>query len=258
LPETAERFTNRGMVSSNGNSTILQADQEHAGLRTAVFVLLFATLLLAFFGIRALVAALYPDGLPDFTFVLACGGAFPIALGLVWLVEKMMKQYWPSGRSILLTSDGIQVQSEDGVTVQLSRGGDLVPLVWHFELRGWQRGGRERRVPHTWLCLAVQLKAGQTQTIVFTYLPKNKAENWLKNNDKRLKFHEIFPKEVYDNSIRSRMRGPSRPEIPSAVLTGKSGKYWLAERRRWQEGFELPPQEFEQFMSHIQTTLLEL
>lgn len=237
---------------------VLQADQEHEGLRTAVFILLFITLLLSFFGIRALVIGLSASGTPDYAFIMACGGAFPVALAVVWLAEKLMKRYWPSGRFITLTPDGIQIQAEDELQMQLIHGTDLVPLFWHFDLRGWQRGGRERRVPRSWRCLAVELRAGKKQAIIFTYLPKSKADVWLNSANEKVQFQEIFPKEVYDNSIRSRLSGPSRPEIPSAVLTGKKGKYWLAERRRWSEGFELPPKEFEQFMTHIQTTLLEL
>jgi hypothetical protein len=244
------------MMSTNDNSTILHADQEHAGLRTAVFILLFVALFLAYFAIRAVIGALTPGDLPDYTFVIACGGAFPIALGLVWLAENVMKRRWPSGRSVTLTNDGIQAKTDNETTVELSRDSNVAPLFWHFELHGWQRGGRERRVPRNWLCLAVQLKAGKKEAIVYTYLPRNKAENWLDNHDKRMGIQQIFPKEVYDNSIRSRLSAPSRPEVSAAVLTSKSGKHWLAERRRWQEGFELPPKEFEQFMTHIQAKLL--
>ena len=245
------------MVSSSALPKVLHADQEHSGLRSVIFVLLFVMLLAAFFGIRALLGALSPDGLPDYAFAISCGGAFPIALGAVWFVEQLLKQYWPSGRSITLTSGGVETKNEEDQTVQIGKGGDVAPLFWYFDLRGWQRGGRERRVPRNWLCLAVEIKEKKKQAIVYTYLSPQKAKRWLEEGNGRFQFHQIFPREVYDSSIRARMRGPSRPEIPTAVLTGDDGNYWLAERRRWTEGFELPPKEFEQFMSHIQAHLLE-
>lgn len=244
------------MGSLNDDSIVLYADQEHSGLRTAVFVLLFITLVLVYLAIRALIVALNPEGLPDFTFAMACGGAFPIALGIVWLAEKVMKKYWPSGRSVTLTNDGMMVQAESGKPKRISLASEPTALFWTFSLKGWQRGGRERRVPRNWVCLAAQIQASKNRAIVYSYLPKNKAQKWLDLKEGQVKFYEIFPKEVYDNSISSRLKGPSRPEIPAAVLTGKSGSYWLAERHRWQEGFELPPKEFEQFMNHVQTTLL--
>lgn len=240
------------MASTQTPSTVLHADQEHSGLRTAVFVTLFISLVLAFFLIRAWVSSL--ESLADFSFVLACGGAFPAALLIVWLAERLMKQYWPSGRTVALTVNGVQITDEEDQTLQFSQDSAVEPLFWFFDLRGWQRGGRERRVPRNWLCLAVELKTGKAQKIVYTYLSQGKARKWLESKHKN-RFHEIFPRDVYDNSIKSRLMGPSRPEIPSAVLTSKDGSYWLAERRRWTEGFELPPREFEQFMQHIQTTL---
>jgi hypothetical protein len=246
------------MTSTQSNPTVLQADQEHPALRTAVFILLFLFLVLAFFGIRAGLTALSGSDTPDYAFILSCGGAFPLALALVWLAEKLMKRYWPSGRTITLTSNGLQMQTEADQEWQIHRSQEIVPLFWYFDLRGWQRGGRERRVPRNWLCLAIELKAGKKQVIAYTFATPSKTQSWLEGVNGPVRFHQISPKDVYDNSIRARMSGPSRPEIPAAVLTGADGNYWQAERRRWTEGFELLPGQFELFMNHIQTTLLEL
>lgn len=253
-----EKVTIKVMTSSQASPQILHADQEHAGLRTAVFFLLFITLVAAFFGIRALLTALSPVGTPDYAFVASCAGALPLALFLVWLAEMGLKRHWPSGRSITLTNDGLHMQTETDKQWQITQGQEIVPLFYYFEMRGWPRGGRERRVPRTWLCLAVEVKAGKKQAIAFTFMPPNKARSWLDTAVGPAQFHQIQPRDVYGKSIRARMSVPSRPEIPAAVLTGADGSYWLAERRRWTEGFELTTKQFEQFMNHIQTTLLEL
>jgi hypothetical protein len=245
------------MTFTSTTPTILPADQEHAGLRTAVTILLFLFLVLAYFGIRAVLTGLSATGTPDYAFVASCGGAFPIALGLVWLAEKLMKRYWPSGRSVTLTSDGIQMKTEDGTQWEINQAHAVTSLFWYFDMRGWQRGGRERRLPRNWLCLAVDLQAGKKQGIVYTFVEPTNAQSWLDTTNREVQFHQISPRDVYDNSISSRMSGPSRPDIPAAVLTGVDGKYWLAERRRWTEGFELTPKQFEQFMNHVQTTLLK-
>ena len=243
------------MTPTRNSPVILHADQEHSGLRTAVFILLFVTLVLFFFGIRALIGALTPGSLPDYAFVAACGGALPLALGTVWLVEILMKRYWPSGRAILLTHNGVHARSPEKEFRLLDQNDNLESLFWYFDMHGWQRGGRERRVPRTWICMAAELSAGKHHLIIYTYMPRAKARNWLDADKGQINFHQITPKDVYDNSIRARMSGPSRPEVPAAVLTGADGKYWLGERRRWTEGFELSPAGFEQFLQHIQTTL---
>jgi hypothetical protein len=257
-PELAAKFTEEVMASIQTYPKILHADQEHAALRTAVFVLLFISLIGAFYGIRGLLTALSDSGTPDYAFVASCGGALPLALGFVWLAEKVMKQYWPSGRAVVLTPKGVETKTAGAESVELGQTSDVELVAWYFDMRGWQRGGRERRLPRTWLCLAVELKSEKKQINVYTYVDPRKARTWLDSENGRNQFHKISPKDVYDSSIRSRMSGPSRPEIPAAVLTGEDGKYWLAERRRWTEGFELPPKEFEQFINHIQMTLLEL
>ena len=239
------------MIGSQTNPTVLHADQEHTGLRTAVFFLLFVSLVLSFLGIRALLISL---GAFDYAFIASCGGALPVALGIIWVVEKLLKRYWPSGRSVTLTHNGLQMKTQQDAQWEITQAHEPIPLFWYFDLRGWQRGGRERRVPRNWLCLAVDLKSGKKEAVVYTFVPKDKASIWL-NREDGIHFHEISPRDVYDNSLRSRMGGPTRPEIPAAVLTGKDGKYWLAERHRWTDGFELPPKEFEQFMNHIQTIL---
>jgi hypothetical protein len=249
------KVQNKAMDSSHNYPKILHADQEHAGLRTAVFILLFVSLFVAFFGLRALFNAIGPDWVREYAVALACGSSFPMSVGIIWVAEKYMKQYWPSGRLVTLTHEGISVETEMGEKVTLTQAQGVLPLAWHFELRGWQRGGRERRVPQSWLCLSIELKAGKEHIIVYTYMPPNQADRWLES-DSQVQFYKIFPQNVYDNSLRNRVAGPSRPEIPPEVITSKDGPYWLAERRRWIEGFDLPPEEFNQFMTHIQTNLL--
>lgn len=249
-----KKFTDKVMASTQTYPTVLHADQEHAGLRTAVFALLFISLVLAFFGLRALFSSFGTTWMAEYAFALSCGGAFPLAVGVIWAAEQYMKRHWPSGRTVTLLGNGIQVQTETGETVALTQDQGVVPLGWYFSLRGWQRGGRERRVPQDWLCLALELKASKDQIIVYTYLPEDKVQLWL-NTKTNVSFHKIYPTDVYDNSMRARLKGPGRPEIPAEVITGKDGKYWLAERRRWTEGFELPAPEFEIFIDHIQMIL---
>lgn len=231
---------------------VLHADQEHSGLRTAVFVLLFISLILAFLGLRAALNAI--DGwISEYAFALSCFGAFPVSVGVIWMAEKYLKQRWPSGRTVTLLADGVSVQTESGSAVTLTQAKEIVPMAWYFDLRGWQRGGRERRVPQNWYCLAVELKAGKEHLIVYTYLPPNLAQPWFESTQKPA-FHQIHPQNVYDNSLRKRMTGTAAGNS-SRNYYGQRWLYWLAERRRWIEGFDLPAPEFESFMNHIQTNL---
>jgi hypothetical protein len=116
---------------------------------------------------------------------------------------------------------------------------------WFFRLRGYARGGKERRMPASWLCLACQLQQGEVKLILFTFMPPARAQALLSD------FHEIKPAEVYTRSVKDRLVAPSRPTVPAATLAGKEGRYWLAERNRWQEGAELTAADFETFIQAI-------
>ena len=64
-------------------------------------------------------------------------------------------------------------------------------------------------------------------------------------------FHPIDPGDVYDTSLLSRVAIPSRPELPADVIAGKDGRYWLAERERWQYGLELTQSDFDKLLAHV-------
>jgi hypothetical protein len=71
-----------------------------------------------------------------------------------------------------------------------------------------------------------------------------------KNEQNR--FLELRPSEYIQGSVFRRwLTPPSRPEIPTKVLVGKQGHFWLAERRRWNEGLELEIEDFFVFMEEV-------
>ncbi|MCP5101592.1 MAG: hypothetical protein GY943_39110, partial [Chloroflexi bacterium] len=75
----------------------------------------------------------------------------------------------------------------------------------------------------------------------------------LENTAVNPSFHPIEPKDVYKTSLRSRyMSTPTRPDIPSKVLAGKDGRFWLAEKRRWKDGYELSFKDFETFLQLVE------
>ncbi len=234
------------------DSLVLHADPEHGGLRTAVTILLGVSFLVGYVLVFGLIRSL-PGDLPDYAIFLSCIGALVIGLGVAYVGEKLLKNRWHSGRSITLDGQGVAALDETGEEQQFAWGDNLSFAFWFFHLRGYPRGGRERRVPNNWVCLSCQMQQEDRRLILTTYLPAKKAAVWTTQfNRGSSKFHEIHPAVLYDKSFRSRIGPPARPDIPSALLSGKDGKYWLAERRRWTDGYELTTQDFETFMKFIQ------
>lgn len=239
-------------MTSSSSGIVLHADQEHSGVRTAVLLLLFVFIITFFILFNTIWPTVAPRRLVDFTFIIACSGSLVLALAAVWIIEQGLKRVWHSGRVLTLDENGIQVQDMDLPTYNLSWHGNMNQLYWRFILKGYKRGGRERRVPEKWVCLAMQVQEGENRVIVYTYVTPQKAEEVMVQHG-HVHFHEIYPADVYATDARSRyLSMPSRPEkIPADVLAGKDGKQWLAEQRRWLEGFELTPQDFEKFLMTV-------
>jgi hypothetical protein len=244
---------------------ILYADQEHGGLRTAVFISLFFALWIAFQLLTSLLPELLPRSFTDYSVFLSCVGAIPLALLMVWGVETVLKRVWRSGLSLALDETGLYVEdrrarqaalaSEDASTPELPAFQWAKPLRltnWHFRMGNFPRGGRERRIAPTWLCLAIELLQDDSRLIVFTFAPPQKATEIISNAQGALAFHGIAPAELYSNTFRERLGPPSRPTIPNQLLHSKEGRYWLAERRRWEQGIELTIQDFETLLGYIQ------
>lgn len=239
------------MTSSN-SPIVFHADAEHTGLRVTVVILLGVAVIILYFLINAAWSAMVPT-LPDFSFIITCTSSIALGLVVIWGVEKGLKQVWHSGRSLILDESGISVQDE-GIEYQLSWQGHLNLLYWQFLLDGYKRGGRERRVPKRWHCLALQVQEGENRVIVYTFMsPKHTTAFLESHSHGREPFHQINPAEVFSQAMDTAFYSvPSRPrKIPNEYLTGKDGSYWLAEQNRWWEGFELSAQEFEKFLNIV-------
>ena len=260
------------MSAQRPQPVILHADQEHSGLRLAVFVGLFIGLLLSFFVLLRLLGALASPTLRDYRFFLSCAGALPLAVLLIWGLERLLKRVWHSGLSLELDARGLTVRDtrpEDSrvealfsaqeagsflspdprhpsATPDIVWAEALTQLNWCFRVAGYPRAGRERRVPSKWLCLGTELQQDGKRLNVFTFMPPAQAAAF--TDDPRLGFHRLNPTDVYGHATRARLGPPGRPTIPNTVLHSKDGRYWLAERRRWEHGVELTADDFATLM----------
>jgi hypothetical protein len=246
-----------------GNSPIvLYADQEHSGLRFVIFIFLFIGLFAGFSLSVALMEAFAPPALLDYTIFLACAGAIPFALLVIWGMEKLLKRYWHSGLSFILDQTGLFVSDRR----DKNRAPDFQPdipaivwsenfsiLKWYFKLAGYPRGGRERRAPAKWLCLAAEFLQEDARLNVYTFMSPEKAGRWIDSPGGG--FQRLNQAELYDRSVRSRIGPPSRPTIPNELLHSKEGRYWLAEKRRWQYGIELSPEDFNTLLTYAQRSM---
>ncbi|MFW6042439.1 MAG: hypothetical protein ACOC9C_02030 [Chloroflexota bacterium] len=217
-------------------------DQEHGGLQMTVLFIFFVSVLVAFFVLNVTL----PVAFPQFSsvLVLSCLGALPLSLLITGVSERFLKQRWRSGRRLVVQENLLRLersQQEESVVVARR---PVNRLWWYFPLQGYPRGGRERRIPTGWFCVAVQFQADEARIVVFCYAPPARQEEWTERFD----FQRLNPADIYDTSISARLSAPRRPEITPDVVAGEHGKYWLAERNRWNEGVELTPDDFERLL----------
>lgn len=236
------------MRTTSPETAVLHTDPEHSGVRFAVITALFVALVGGYIFIRFLLQQITGDT-PDYAFVVSCLGSLLFASLSVWFLEKFLKQNWHSGRSLTLNQEGIQVNNQVQNDMRLRWGNSMVDQHWWFKLSGYQRGGRERRLPANWVCLASQLQQADKRLIVYTYMAADKADAFWHT---LLHFEQIDPKDVYETSLRSRFAPPQRPDISSKVLSGANGRYWLAEKNRWESGYELSPEDYATFLTFLQ------
>jgi hypothetical protein len=237
------------MAASDPSPIVLHADQEHSGIRVTVLLVLVVTIWPSFLLARLLLSSLFPQS--DYLGILSCIGALPLALALVWAVEQWLKRVWPSGRQLTIVEGTIKATEPGREDKVLKLSDNLTHLSWYFRLGEYARGGHERRVPKQWLCLSSQLQQDEQRLVVYTYMSVNKAASLIQDGNPYFGFQQIFPGEVYDTSFRSRIGPPSRPKIPASMLAGSDGQFWLAERRRWAEGFELSPDDFKTLVQFV-------
>lgn len=252
------------MPSAQRPTVVLHADQEHGGIRFAVFIALFFSIFLGFQLLVWLLEAMAPPEIVDYTTFLACVGSIPFALVIIWGLEKILKRVWHSGLSLVLDDTGITVNdTRDKSQLRYNQNepenhairwsGNLMHLKWYFKLSGYPRGGRERRIPAKWMCLATELVQDESRLNVFTFMPPDDAARWIE--DSRHGFQRINQAELAENSLRSRIGPPSRPTLPNELIHSKEGRYWLAERRRWQYGVELSAEDFVTLLDYTQAAI---
>ncbi|MEJ2748998.1 MAG: hypothetical protein P8183_14000 [Anaerolineae bacterium] len=242
---------NRDMLTSSSPPIVLHADQEHDRLRTAIVLFLIVCFFLSYWLVHSILQLDFWGSIRDYAVSLSCVLGLVLALAISAGLEAWLKRVWPSGRHLMLHEDGIHIRDKTGESQVIHQSDRLARLGWYFNLQGYRRGGREKRLPKKWLCLAYQRQQGDTRLIVHSYMSPKKARTWLEHEAAEPQFHEIKPGDLSETSLSARLSAPARPTISSEVLAGSDGRYWLAERHRWDEGFELTPNDFAIFMNKV-------
>ncbi len=240
---------NFSMMTTLPLPVILHTDREHDKLRTTIVLILILLYFISYRIVQALLNLAMFATVRDYATAISCVLGLVLALGVTAVIEKILKRTWHSGQSLTLDEEGILAQYRHQNPIRIRQNGSMTRINWTFGLKGYRRGGREKRLPAKWVCLACQLQQDDHRLIVYSYMPPREAAVWL--NDERHKFRRINQADAIEPTLASKLKMPIRPEVSNEMLRGKDGRYWLAERNRWLDGLELTHEDFAIFMRYL-------
>lgn len=211
------------MDNTTSNTLTFEVDAEHSGIRSA----LFAAFLVGG-GLGYLIgAALFSGG--SFS-ILAVLGAMVGAYVLSNVIERLLIGRWKSGRVVLVDEAGVRTVNKG--QVQRAIAGDKLAnvLQWRFEVQ------KRARVPQGWYMIACALEQDDDYLPVYAFVSPKQFENMEDAN----RYPILLSKK--DKKAEQDLR-----------LAGVQRRLQTAEGYRWEEGVEMSAQDFDAFMSRIQS-----
>lgn len=199
-------------------------DREHVRLRLGV-VVIFVVLWVVVF---ALVNALIPSAGLN---LIAGLIAFAVAAFGGRLLEPRLKQVWPSGRSLVLDSQGARLTKNGQLQSEISAASTANVHYWRFKIP------RRGRMPKGWFVVACALQQDDIYVAAYTFASPEKTEQF----ERITRFTELVSNKAKPNNART----------DSLRAAGEQRRLHLAEDHRWHNGAELSNEDFEQFIRSL-------
>ncbi|MBN1316427.1 MAG: hypothetical protein JXA42_13210 [Anaerolineales bacterium] len=237
-------------LENSSEVTTLFADKEHNGIQFVVPVIMLLTGILIYIIVDSLLLQPLLGGTEwdSFSSFLRLILSIGLGVGIGGIAENLLKNRWPSGRMLHLDSSGITIQDKEKPVERIEWAERLNVLRWSYILRGYPRGGRERRVPTGHYLLAGKLLQDESSLFVHSYMKPRQAESV----PGFTRFSNIDMASIFKGGLFSQFSRPLRPTIPTNFLAGPQGKVWVAEKERWVSSFELEPDDFITLMAEIE------
>jgi hypothetical protein len=229
---------------------VIQADKEHGGIQFTVPLIMLVGGILVYLVVDSwllhplLGGGDYDSFRPFLRIVLSI--ILGVAIGGV--AESIMKRTWVSGRQLTVDPDGLTIEDKDLTPAQIDWDKRVNLLCWKYPLRGYPRGGRERRVPGNYYLLACRLLQDDSVVVAYCFADSKEVDQVPGHTG----FVGIDMAELYGKGPLGRFSQPVRPTIPAHLLSGRQGQVWAAEKQRWSNGFELDPDDFFSLMAAVE------
>jgi hypothetical protein len=218
--------TQSPIQSEQTTTRVFTVDPEHGRLRLVVVIVFAISAVAGFLAIDALTPS---AGLN----ILALIGGFVVAYGVTALFERLLKERWPSGRTVEVDASGVRMMQHGQVQQQITADGPTMTLLWRFQTK------RRSRVPKGWYLLACALEQDDATVSVYTLM----SPDQFKKLDNGERFKPLKAKaDTADVTSRGR---------DDLLLAGEQRRLLQAENQRWQTGGELSVEDFSAYLDTV-------
>lgn len=215
------------METTTQTDTItLPVDKEHGGIRVVVVFVFIIGWVLGYMIVNWLIAG---SGVN----LIALALGFVIAYLLTAGAERLLKERWPSGRTITVDDSGMRtaLRGQPQTVIDLTDEPVSV-LLWRFQTQ------RRSRVPKGWSVLALGLERDGDYLTAYTFMSPDQVEQ----------FQHTDRFTTLKSRKESSKAGSGRDDL---LLAGEQKRLHEAEQHRWYDGAELTREDFERLYDQL-------
>jgi hypothetical protein len=210
-------------ASIDTTAVTFQVDPEHGAKRLTIVATFVCGWILGFAILNTLIPG---SGLN----IIAVLGGFAVTAAATWVAERILRQRWPSGRTVEVREDIIETRKSGVVQQHIDGSKHVNVLLWRFKIR------RRSRVPKGWFVVACGLEQENNYLSVYTFMsPEQVNPPQIGNRFKTL----LGVKEAQGNNQDLRLAGEQR-------------RLRMAEEQRWMHGAEMSNADFEAYLTQLQ------
>lgn len=199
----------------------LTVDPEHSGLRLAVVGVFGISAVILYFVTTRIIPQL--SGINIIAAVVALAGATV----LTQVIDRLFKQRWPSGRSLRIVEDKVQLVQRDSVQREIDGDQHVNVLMWRFTI------AKRTRIPKGWYMVAIALSQDDLYLPVYTFV--SPAD------------FDTLPLHKHYMSLQARKKN----EAQDLKLAGQQRRLRTAEDARWAEGAEMSKADYERYITRL-------
>jgi hypothetical protein len=203
-------------------STTYAVDAEHGALRLGVVIVFIVVLIFSYIFLNVLIPN---DGLN----ILALIGSFVFTAVFTQQIERVMRQRWPSGRTVSISHNHIQLKKDKGAQHSIDPARQVNVLLWRFKI------SRRSRIPKGWFMVACALEQDDTYLSVYTFFSPEQCDQLRLEN----RFTLLTGKKDREGHTDLRLAGEQR-------------RLHIAEQARWLEGAEMNQDDFQSYIRQLQ------